>query len=237
MFVKQQQQQQQQQQLQSTEYQNTVIDCRNIRQSVVPISKNPEDALSMDYDDACTHALVELARGVASLAEGPLEHTCKHVFIRIVCASDYKAIDPPYHTDKAPLRGYVTLRGLGTEYVHRTCSPMEYAMLRMFGKGIPAKDVQNAKELEFIVMKGDYYSYEDPNLSLLDSLMNKIWQRNKACVHRSPPALEEGGIGSRRRVIVSLDLEDGLDDREWYEINKSREWRLGMTQRKSKLVA
>lgn len=221
----------------STSYQHTIIDCKNIRESVVPIEENKEYN-NLFEDDACTSALVELARGVISLAEGPsLEKECQNVFIRIVCASDYKAIDPPYHTDKAPLRGYVTLKGLGTEFVNRTCSPVEYAMLRMFGNGVPAKNIQKAKELEFIVMKGDYYTYEDPNLNPWDSIMNRIWERNKACIHRSPPALEEGGIAGRKRVIVSLDLDDGLDDREWYDVGKSREWRLGMTQRKSRLVA
>lgn len=225
------------QQVQSTSYQNTITDCRNIRHSVVPIVENQE-YINLFNDDACTNALVELALGVVSLAEGSLEKECKHVFIRIVCASHYKAIDPPYHTDKAPLRGYVTLKGLGTEFVNRTCSPMEYAMLRMFGTGVNVDYIQKAKELEFIVMKGDYYTYQDPNLNpwAWDSIMNKIWQRNKACIHRSPPALDEGGLG-RRRVIVSLDLDDGLDGREWYDVDKSREWRLGMTQRKSRLVA
>ena len=32
-------------------------------------------------------------------------------------------------------------------------------------------------------------------------------------------------------------LADGDDDREWYEKNQKREWRSGMTQRKSRLVA
>jgi hypothetical protein len=40
-----------------------------------------------------------------------------------------------------------------------------------------------------------------------------------------------------RRVIISLDLADGDDDREWYQADKKREWRSGMTQRKSHLVA
>lgn len=226
------------QQVQLTSYQHTITDCRNIRHSVVPIVEDQEYN-NLFHHDACTSALVELALGVVSLAEGSLEKECKHVFIRIVCASDYKAIDPPYHTDKAPLRGYVTLKGLGTEFVNRTCSPMEYAMLRMFGTGVHVDNIQKAKELEFIVMKGDYYTYQDPNLNpwSWDSIMNKIWQRNKACIHRSPPAVHEGGLLGRRRVIVSLDLDDGLDDREWYDVDKSREWRLGMTQRKSRLVA
>jgi hypothetical protein len=30
-----------------------------------------------------------------------------------------------------------------------------------------------------------------------------------------------------RRVIISLDLADGDDDREWHQANKRREWRSG----------
>jgi hypothetical protein len=205
-------------------------DCLSIRRSVDDGNGNDETVM---LDDSCTDALVELARGVASLADGPLEGVCEDVFIRIVCASNYKAIDPPYHTDKAPLRGYVTLRGIGTEFVTRTCSPMEYAMLRGLGKGVPDQSVSQAKELEFIIMKGDFYAYEDPNTCTTPaaSFMNKMWKRKSACVHRSPPAATMGG---RRRVIVSLDLADGDDDREWYQANSKREWRIGMTQRKSR---
>lgn len=222
-------------------------DCISIRNLVVPmaegngaISDDSESAPigdnseSAPIDDACTAALCELARGVASLADGPLEGVCEDVFIRIVCASDYKAIDPMYHTDKAPLRGYVTLRGVGTEYMTRSCSPIEYAMLRGLGEGVPEKCVVQAEELEFIVMKGDHYAFEDYQMTSGAFLMNKLWKRANACVHRSPPATTTGG---RRRVIVSLDLADGDDDREWYQVNSKREWRSGMTQRKSRLVA
>jgi len=217
-----------------------VHDCISIRQSVTPFPLDQNNNNISDNDEAsilehdpCTKALVELAKGVASLADGPLENNCEGVFLRIVCASDYKAIDPMYHTDKAPLRGYVTLRGVGTEFMTRVCTPLEYIQLRSLGSGIPTKDVRQAQELEFIVMKGDYY-IEDKDLSLQKSLMKNLWTRSNACVHRSPSAAMEG---SRRRVIISLDLADGEDGREWYQTNTKREWRAGMTQRKSKLVA
>ena len=211
-------------------------DCLSIRHSVTPLEYDVKD-VEKDYflDDPCTDALIELARGVALLADGPLEGVCEDVFIRVVCASDYKAHDPMYHTDKSPLRGYVTLRGVGTEFMTRICSPVEYATLRGLGGGVLDQSIRQAEELEFIVMKGDEYAYEDPNIKPGSSFLNKLWKRRFACVHRSPPGAENGG--SRRRVIVSLDLADGDDDREWYEAGKKREWRSGMTQRKSHLVA
>jgi hypothetical protein len=191
-------------------------------------------------NDRCIAALEELARGMISLADHDRDINNENavvnaVYVRIVCASRYNAIDPMYHTDKAPLRGYVTLRGVGTEYMTRTCtSPIEYLSLRTFGKLLPSllpsplssessSPLRCAQELEFIVMKGDYY-YKSSTI-----------QRASACVHRSPP----GGTGtsSRRRVIVSFDLADGDDNREWYQVDKQRQWRSGMTQRKSHLVA
>ena len=191
-------------------------------------------------NDRCIAALEELARGMISLADHDRDinndnAVVNAVYVRIVCASKYNAIDPMYHTDKAPLRGYVTLRGVGTEYMTRTCtSPIEYLSLRTFGKLLPSlpsplssesssSPLRCAQELEFIVMKGDYY-YKSSTI-----------QRASACVHRSPP----GGTGtsSRRRVIVSFDLADGDDNREWYQVDKQRQWRSGMTQRKSHLVA
>jgi len=188
--------------------------------------------------DPCTAALMELARGVASFADGlVLEKPSTDVYMRIVCASDYKAIDPMYHTDKAPLRGYTTLIGPGTEFCESICSPLEYASLRSLGDGSSTSSIptRKAKNMEFIVMKGDYYEYNDPNTSQKDNLLYRIkkrlWTRTSACVHRSPPG--NGG----RRVIISLDLADGDDDREWYQKNQKREWRSGMTQRKSRLVA
>jgi hypothetical protein len=112
--------------------------------------------------------------------------------------------------------------------------------------GGPTNSLRLADELEFIVMKGDHYSYERPRdesstKALIPSVvaappsswMTAVWKRSAACVHRSPAVTTKGG----RRVIVSLDLGDGDDDREWYEANKKREWRSGMTQRKSHLVA
>lgn len=200
-------------------------DCQRIYRSV---SMNNDGG----KEHACTAALEELARGVASLADGPLEGVCEDVFLRVVCASDYRAIDPMYHTDKCPLRGYVTLRGQGTEFMTRPSPPMEYAALRTFGqKGGGSSSCRNAQELEFIVMKGDYYQANKNNDTSYLSWKERLWTRTSSCVHRSPP-----GIGGRR-VIVSLDLADGDDDQEWYQANKKREWRSGMTQRKSRLVA
>ena len=217
---------------------NIVKDCLKIRQSVIATDEDDIDIESIEnYSnndvDQCTAALVELAKGVASLADGPLEGVCTDVFIRIVCASDYRAIDPMFHTDKAPLRGYVTLAGPGTEYMARTCSPVEYVSLRSLGQGNLQQSIRQASNVDFIVMKGDHYIYDDPErkVEFSTSIMKNLWKRTCACVHRSPPG--NGG----RRVIVSLDLADGDDDREWYEKDKKREWRAGMTQRKSRLVA
>lgn len=210
---------------------DTYNDCLKVRRLVSPFKNdNDDDDNDINKNDPCTVALEELARGMASLADGPLEGACDNVFLRIVCASDYRAIDPMYHTDKAPLMGYVTLRGVGTEFMTRPSSPVEYVTLRSLGSGDPVQNVRMAEELEFIVMKGDHY---ECNGDTAVSWMNKIWKRTAACVHRSPPAAMSGG----RRVIVSLDLGDGDDDREWYQANTKREWRSGMTQRKSRLVS
>jgi hypothetical protein len=143
-------------------------DCLRVRRSVNKgdgVNENGNDI--HEDEDPCTAALVELAQGFASLADGPLEGVCEDVFVRIVCASDYRGRDPMYHTDKAPLRGYVTLRGVGTEFMTRPCSPLEYMTLRGLGKGDPDKSVRRAEELEFIVMKGDHYEYgyESPSAS------------------------------------------------------------------------
>lgn len=242
-------------------------DCAAIYNSVMmgrrPIStrgatntNNPPDDENTDDDDddndelqhrhdnnPCISALEELARGMASLADGPLEATCTDVHARVVCASDYRAVDPMFHTDKCPLRGYVTLTGPGTEYADRTCSPWEYAALRSAGAGGTAalggggkgQNLKMANELEFIVMKGDLYEAPLPVGVRRPSVLGRVWNRSSACVHRSPPGAssDEG----RRRVILSLDLADGKDDREWYEISRKRGWRSGMTQRKSRLVS
>ena len=164
--------------------------------------------------------------------------------MRIVCASNYKAIDPPFHTDKCPIRGYVTLAGPGTEYMDSTCTPLEYAGLRTLGvEGLAALNrdkaqhsLKMASELEFIVMKGDYYDAhcqqrQQQGKSVLNN--KKLWTRSDACVHRSPSANDV----SVKRVILSLDLADGGDDQEWDERGRKRSWRVGMTQRKSHLVS
>ncbi len=213
--------------------------------SLKPTNCN-DKMVSTSNDHPCILALEELARGVASLADGPLEGKCTDVHLRVVCASSYGAIDPMFHTDKCPLRGYVTLTGPGTEYMEKTCLPWEYAALRSFGvDGLSAigggkngkmKNLKMTNELEFIVMKGDYYSAtlsDDTTSSMTETIIGKLWNRSSACVHRSPP----GGDRGTRRVILSLDLADGLDDQEWYEISRKRGWRSGMTQRKSKLVS
>ena len=88
-----------------------------------------------------------------------------------------------------------------------------------------------ARELEFIVMKGDYYDASVPKEVGLGSSNKKLWSRAEACVHRSPPG------NNAKRVILSLDLADGGDDQEWEERGRKRNWRVGMTQRKSHLVS
>ena len=223
------------------------LDCHKIYQAIMEPSQlkdhvdefegncNPDEP----RDNPCILALESLARGVASLADGPLEGVCKDVHMRIVFASNYQAKDPMFHTDKCPLRGYVTLTGPGTEYMDRTCLPWEYVALRTLG----TEDASNvnglkmANELEFIVMKGDKYEAplsENAPQTILQTMLGKVWERDAACVHRSPPAADGRG---KRRVILSLDLADGDDNQEWYEYNKKRGWRSGMTQRKSRLVA
>jgi hypothetical protein len=211
-------------------------DCRNVQRSVVACDgvEDDDDSGQEEHEndpiDPCTRALEELARGMASM-EGD---TATDVLIRIVCASTYRARDPLFHTDKAPLRGYVTLRGVGTEFMKRPCTPLEYAALRSLGQGsLPAKDLRRAAELEFIVMKGDhYYDHASSSNALQRPWRTMLWKRAFACVHRSPPGATTG-----RRVILSFDLADGHDDREWYQTNQKRAWRSGMTQRKSRLVA
>ena len=260
-------------------YRAAYADCEMIRRAVLrPLAGGDvEDVRREYYEDehkdadersasastgATTHALVELCRGLATLADGPLTTNVQDVHLRIVRASSYRARDPMFHTDKCPLRGYVTLTGPGTEYMRRPCSPVEYGMLRSglggnddHGGSTTSSNLRNdlasAGELEFIVMKGDCYDAPlpaDVELSLADRLMRGAWRRSSACVHRSPPG---GGVGvgsgdniktagqnrHQQRVIVSLDLADGDDDQEWYVSGRRRGWRLGMTQRKSRLVA
>jgi hypothetical protein len=198
-------------------------------------------------------ALKELALGVSSLADASFSESAwknppPDVHVRVACASDYRAIDPVFHTDKCPLRAYVTLIGPGTEYVDTTCNPLQYVALRTLGEnglvtsiGDDCGDggrirVKEAEEMEFIVMKGDRYVHNHQSLSLLSSSQSSslgLWSRSSACVHRSPPGLSGGG----KRVIVSLDIANGEDDREWYETGRKREWRAGLTQRKSRLVS
>ena len=195
-----------------------------------------------DNNNLCIQALQELALGIHSLADN--NNNITDVHMRIVCASSYNAIDPPFHTDKCPLRGYVTLCGPGTEYMIETCTPWEYVALRTFGvkDGLERlnrekveKSLRMAKELEFIVMKGDYYDdivTEEEVMGLgSKEKKKKLWSRSDACVHRSP----RGSNG--KRVILSLDLADGGDDQEWEERGRKRNWRVGMTQRKSHLVS
>ncbi|KAL7438524.1 hypothetical protein ACHAXH_008122 [Discostella pseudostelligera] len=182
---------------------------------------------------------------MASLTNGTrLTNSVTDVHVRVVCASNYAAHDPMFHTDKCPLRGYVTLLGPGTEYMMETCLPWEYAALRSSGAGglnrisgnnKATRSLKMANELEFIVMKGDEYDSTTDNVSessiLSSQLSSLVWNRATACVHRSPPGSGE------RRVILSLDLADGKDNQEWYEVGRRREWRSGMTQRKSRLVS
>mmetsp|Transcript_31835 Transcript_31835/g.64357 ORF Transcript_31835/g.64357 Transcript_31835/m.64357 type:complete len:351 (-) Transcript_31835:484-1536(-) len=189
-------------------------------------------------NNPCIQALQELALGVHSLTDGPLQRTVTDIHMRVVCASTYSANDPPFHTDKCPLRGYVTLVGPGTEYMDSTCRPWEYVALRSLGvDGLGLVNgegrLKMASELEFIVMKGDYYdaSVPEDDISMMKKNKKKLWSRAEACVHRSPPG------NNAKRVILSLDLADGGDDQEWEERGRKRNWRVGMTQRKSHLVS
>jgi hypothetical protein len=235
----------------------TYEDCWKVRHAVTPLptsinnidneTKTITEQVVVD-DDPISLALQELACGVASMADGPFESMCDGVLLRIVCASHYQARDPMFHTDKAPLRRYVTLKGPGTDFMIKRCTPWEYMTLRALGTlpngGMLQNTLKRAKNLEFIVMKGDHYEYKDDNKQdqsanskIFQKEMRSVWQRSLACVHRSPPT-KDSTCGVRRRVIVSLDLmADGRDDREWYDAGKKRTWRSGMTQRKSRLVA
>ena len=157
-------------------YDKAYDDCEMIRRAVMkPLAVGNVDDVRREYkynigrgeddlsENMTTEALVELCRGVASLADGPLTNTVQDVHLRIVCASSYRARDPMFHTDKCPLRGYVTLTGPGTQYMNRTCSPVEYGLLRTFGgEALEGNDelhdnLKSAEELDFIVMKGDCY--------------------------------------------------------------------------------
>ena len=181
-----------------------------------PIEQHNNDD---DNNNLCIQALQELALGIHSLADN--NNNITDVHMRIVCASSYNAIDPPFHTDKCPLRGYVTLCGPGTEYMMETCTPWEYVALRTLGvEGLEQlnrekveKSLRMAKELEFIVMKGDYYDdivteEEVMRPGSKKKKKKKLWSRSDACVHRSP----RGKNG--KRVILSLDLADGGDDQD-----------------------
>ena len=231
----------------TTSYGSATKDCVRVCQSMLLLGK---EMISKEIDDTA-EALAELAMGMSSFAKdcSSPNNDDDGVFLRIVCASSYGAHDPVFHTDKAPLRGYTTLEGVGTEFVTHPCSPLEYLALRSFGMALPRfgnqqqqtknnsheeddTNLRCASEGEFIVMKGDYYYRGNPDYS------SSWWrQREFACVHRSPPGSSDRGSISRRRVIVSFDLADGDDDREWHDANQKRTWRAGMTQRKSKLVA
>lgn len=231
---------------------HTRADCLAVCRSVRPLlplgGSGGRRAPSADGEDPCALVLEELARGVASLADGPLGGVVEDVFVRVAFASNYAARDPMFHTDKAPIRGYVTLDGPGTDYMTRPCSPLEYMKLRGLGAGPGASGdgdgsgggvfwedggLRRAEELEFIVMKGDYYEAPVTASSANSSWFGGMWKRTSACVHRSPI----GDNAHRKRIIVSFDLADGDDDREWEQANLKRSWRSGMTQRKSRLVA
>ena len=238
---------------------SAIEDCLEVCQSMVFTQDGTSGDDSDDLVPSAT-ALAEFAMGMASFA---VDCGCSNikkinsrsnnnnigggVFLRFVCASSYRAHDPVFHTDKAPLRGYSTLRGVGTEFVTHPCSPLEYLALRSLGTKLPGRGNQNqqgesqtlrcASEIEFIVMKGDYYYRGNSKAAAAASssaaAASSWWQRAFACVHRSPPGTTRGG----RRVILSFDLADGDDDREWHDVQQKRKWRAGMTQRKSKLVS
>ena len=71
-------------------------DCKKI---YIAVMQNDKLSDCINNNHPCISALEELARGVASLADGPLEGTCTDVHMRIVCASNYKAIDPMFHSE------------------------------------------------------------------------------------------------------------------------------------------
>ena len=160
--------------------------------------------------ESCAAALESLASGFSSLADGPMGGRCVDVLICVVCASRYLARSPRFHTDKVPLRGYVTLRGHGTEFV---CAD--------------GGDTRHAEELEFIVMKGDHCS-SSASSALPASLIAAFGiGKQAACTHRSPVA----DTNSPRRVILSFDLATGDDNREWRVVDTKREWRSGFTKK------
>ena len=137
----------------------------------------------------------------------------------------------------------MTLIGSGTEFMTRPATPLEYATMRGLGTSEPpgGVTVRRPKELEFIVMKGDYYQAppsEAGDKSWLAALVQRTYGRTSSCVHRSPPAPPGG---TERRVILSLDLavpsgHAGNDDREWCLTDVKKEWRSGMNQRKGDLI-
>ena len=78
----------------------THSDCFQVCRSVKPLPEtaDEENGDANNISDPCATALKELALGISSLVdEGSLESA--DVFVRIVCASDYRARDPPFHTD------------------------------------------------------------------------------------------------------------------------------------------
>ena len=243
---------------------SAIKDCLEICRLMVDETTSGERTKNdNDRDDLVpsAKALAEFAMGMASFADdcgcsssssnknnNDNDNNGSGVFLRFVCASSYRAHDPVFHTDKAPLRGYSTLRGVGTEFVTHPCSPLEYLALRSLGTKLPGRGNQHqnqqgesqtlrcASEREFIIMKGDYYYRRNSKTAAAASssaAASSWWQRAFACVHRSPPGTTRGG----RRVILSFDLADGDDDREWHDVHQKRKWRAGMTQRKSKLVS
>lgn len=74
----------------------TYEDCAKIYNLVM---KNDKLSDCIVNNHPCILALEELARGVSSMADGRLEGICTDVHMRIVCASNYKAIDPMFHSE------------------------------------------------------------------------------------------------------------------------------------------
>lgn len=135
---------------------------------------------------SCARALQEISRDFSSLGDTP------DVFLRVVCDSSYEARCPQMHTDKVPIRGIVTIQGEGTEYI--------------FPKDSGA--IRQASDLEFLVLKGDKYSSIEPWASVFQLPLTSA----EGVLHRSP-ALRPNE--PQRRVLVTLDLDSGHDDREW----------------------
>ena len=81
-------------------------DCQNLMQQL-EMGRSAEMDDSSSVSNPVVSALEEIAQGAAQLLGQDQD-----IFFRIVAASNYHAKDPMFHTDKCPLRVYVTLSGV-----------------------------------------------------------------------------------------------------------------------------